>query len=128
MKILGIGTDIVDINRIKNIIKKNADFKKRIFSKNEIQFCKKKKNNYSCLAKRFAAKEAFSKALGTGISLGLSFNEIEVINNKLGKPSFKITGNSLEITKKRTKYKKINTFLSLSDEKKFALATVIIAN
>ena len=60
MKILGIGTDIVDINRIKNIIKKNADFKKRIFSKNEIQFCKKKRNNYSCLAKRFAKSSAGS--------------------------------------------------------------------
>jgi|TARA_B100001093_G_scaffold482791_1_gene514744 holo-[acyl-carrier protein] synthase len=128
MKIFGVGADIVNINRIKKIVKKNSDFKKRIFTKNEIQLCEKKKNHYSCLAKRFAAKEAFSKALGTGISLGLNFNEIEVINNKLGKPSFRIKGNSLEITRKRTKYKKISTFLSLSDEKQFALATVIITN
>ena len=126
MKIYGTGIDIVNTNRIKSIIKKNKLFKKKIFSKNEIIYCEKKKNSPSFFAKRFAAKEAFSKALGTGISNGLNFNEIEIYNNLKGKPLIKIIGNSLKITKKILKKKKFNINLSLSDEKLFAVAMVVI--
>ena len=126
MKIHGIGTDIVSVNRIKSIIKKKSLFKKRIFSKNEILYCEKKKYSYSFFAKRFAAKEAFSKALGTGISNGLNFNEVEIHNNLKGKPIIIITGKSLKIIKKILKKKKFNVNLSLSDEKLFAVAMVII--
>ena len=82
MKIYGIGTDIVDINRIKKLLK-NKSTLNRLFNKVEILKCSKSINSNNCYAKRFAAKEAFSKALGTGISAGISFNEIIVLNEKI---------------------------------------------
>ena len=126
MKIIGFGSDIVNINRIKKLIKKNNLFKKRVFSIKEIIYCEKKKNNFSCYAKRFAAKEAFSKAVGTGISRGMSFNEIEVSNNKKGKPSINIKGKTLVTVKKMLKTKKMNILLTLSDDFPFALAAILI--
>ena len=89
MKIFGTGIDIVDVNRFRTSMKKNLNFEKRIFAKNEIIYCKKKTNYINCFAKRFAAKEAFSKSLGIGISKGLKFNEIIIINDKNGKPYIK---------------------------------------
>ena len=82
MKIFGIGTDIVNINRVKKSLKRGgSNFKNKIFSKNEILYCEKKINPSSFYAKRFAAKEALSKALGVGIRKGISPKNIEVINN-----------------------------------------------
>ena len=107
IKIFGLGTDVVNLKRFKSIISKNNSFKRRIFSKSEIKYCEKKKNNASFYAKRFAAKEAFSKALGTGIAKGLSFNEIVVENNYLGKPDLYIKGKSLKTVYKIIKKKKI---------------------
>ena len=89
MKIFGVGTDIIQVNRLKKSLKKKF-FLSRIFSDEEIIKCKKTKINSNCFAKRFAAKEAFSKALGTGISKGISFNEIIVLNEKSGKPYIKL--------------------------------------
>jgi|TARA_B100001093_G_C26722913_1_gene968663 holo-[acyl-carrier protein] synthase len=126
MKIYGIGTDIININRIKKSLK-NKDFKKRLFCKNEIVKCNKQVNKDNCYAKRFAAKEAFSKAIGLGISKGLSFNEISIINNKNGKPEIKLTGKTKKIVNKIFKTKKINIYLTLSDDEPFASATVIIS-
>ena len=83
-------------------------------------------NKSNCFAKRFAAKEAFAKALGTGISNGIKFNEIVIHNIKSGKPSIKLLGNTKKIIKRILRNKKFNTFISLSDDKPFALATVII--
>ena len=125
MKIYGLGTDIVNVNRIKKAIKKNNDFIKRVFTTNEIKFCKSKKNAHSFFSKRFAAKEAFSKALGIGISKGLTFKEIEIIKDNKGKPSINIKGKSLKIVNKILK-KKYNIFLSISDEQSYAIATVIL--
>ena len=127
MKLYGIGTDIVNIKRITAIIKKNNLFKKKVFSVNEIKFCDKKNNIYSCYAKRFAAKEAFSKALGTGVSNGLIFREIIVQNDKKGKPSIKICGKSRKIVKTLLNNKQFNILLSMSDDKPFATAVVIIS-
>ena len=127
MKLYGIGTDIVNIKRITAIIKKNNLFKKKVFSVSEIKFCDKKKYNYSCYAKRFAAKEAFSKALGTGVSNGLIFREIIVQNDKKGKPSIKICGKSRKIVKTLLNNKQFNILLSMSDDKPFATAVVIIS-
>tara|TARA_Y100001970_G_scaffold265634_1_gene353449 strand:+ start:1284 stop:1673 length:390 start_codon:yes stop_codon:yes gene_type:complete len=126
MKIYGSGTDIIRIERLKKVIKSNKDFKNRIFSKLEIELCEKRKNNYSCYASRFAAKEAFSKSLGTGISKGLRFKEIEIKNDKYGKPFVKVTGTSLKILYKTIKSKKFKIFLSMSDDKPFAVAFVIL--
>jgi len=104
MKIFGIGTDIVNIKRMEKSIKKNGDyFKRKIFSKNEIIYCEKKKNPFSFYAKRFAAKEALSKALGTGIRKGINFKNIEISNNRLGKPSIKLKGSTANFLKKKNK-------------------------
>jgi|TARA_Y100000992_G_C20877256_1_gene310113 holo-[acyl-carrier protein] synthase len=126
MKIYGIGTDITNINRIKKLIK-NKKFIYRIFHKSEINKCNKQKNISNCYAKRFAAKEAFSKALGTGISKGINFREIYVNNVSTGKPTIKLEGKTKMITEKKLKTKKFGMFLSLSDDKPFALATVVIS-
>jgi holo-[acyl-carrier protein] synthase len=126
MKIYGIGNDITSINRIKKSIK-NKNFINRLFSKNEIIKCDKLLNRANCYAKRFAAKEAFSKAIGTGISKGISFNEIIVYNIKSGKPYIKLLGKTKKVVIKNIKKKKFSIFLSLSDDKQFAIATVIIS-
>ena len=125
MNIFGIGTDIVRVDRIKNSLK-NKKFIKRIFNEKEIFKCKKVNNSNNCFAKRFAAKEAFSKALGSGITKGIKFNEIEVINDKMGKPNMNIYGNSLKIISKLLKKKNFNIYLTLSDDNPFATATVIL--
>ena len=91
MKLFGSGVDIVDVKRVSRLINKGPRYKKNFFKK-EILFCKKKKNSSNYFAKRFAAKESFSKSLGTGISKGIKFNEIEVFNNKYGKPQIRILG------------------------------------
>ena len=126
MKIYGIGTDIVKVSRLKNIIR-NKSFISRLFSVDEILKCKRIKNPSTCFAKRFAAKEAFSKALGTGISDGVNFNEIVILNNKSGKPYINIIGQTKKILNKKFKSKKSKISLSLSDEKKYAVAFVTIS-
>ena len=120
----GIGTDIVKVDRLKKSLK-NKDFLNRLFSKEEISKCSKMVNCNNCYAKRFAAKEAFSKALGTGISSGIYFNEIIVMNKKNGKPFINLKGKTMNTIKKKLK-KKIKIDLSLSDEKQYAVAFVTI--
>ena len=124
MKIYGVGTDIISVDRIKKSLK-NKLFLKRVFSSLEIAKCAKLLNSYNCYAKRFAAKEAFSKALGTGISNGINLNEIIVLNEKNGKPFIKLVGESKKMINKKFK-KKYKIFLSLADEKKYAVAFVTI--
>jgi holo-[acyl-carrier protein] synthase len=124
MQIYGTGSDIVDISRIKKALKKK-NFKKKIFSINEIKAVENKFNQIASFAKRFAAKEAFSKALGTGISEGLSFKDISINNDKKGKPYITLLGKSKSIVQ-RTIKRRYKTFLTISDEQKYALAMVII--
>ena len=126
MNIFGIGTDIVSIDRIK-ISLKNRNFVNRIFNEKEISKCKKIKNSTNCFAKRFAAKEAFSKALGTGVANGINFNEIVILNKKSGKPYINIIGQTKKILNKKFKRRKSKISLSLSDEKKYAVAFVTIS-
>ena len=126
MSILGIGTDIVSVDRIKNSLK-NRNFINRIFNEREILKCKKLNNSINCFAKRFAAKEAFSKALGTGISNGINFNEIIILNKKSGKPYISIIGQTKKTFNKKFKKKKSKISLSISDEKKYAVAFVTIS-
>ena len=128
MKIFGIGTDIVNIRRIEQSLKKHKySFKNKIFSKKEISYCEKRKNSGAFYAKRFAAKEAFSKALGTGIRKGVNLKNIEITNNAYGKPSISLKGNLASYLKKKIKCKKYDIHLSLSDDKPWAQATVIIS-
>jgi len=128
MKIFGLGTDIVNIKRMEKILKKNNNtFKSRVFSKKEMLYCDKKNKPASFYAKRYAAKEALSKALGTGIRKGINFRDIEISNNNFGKPSIKLKGETEKFLKKRIKPKKYSIYLSLSDDLPWAQATVIIS-
>ena len=117
------------IPRIKQCISKPqfSIFKNKIFSTSEIAYCEKKKNSGSFYAKRFAAKEALSKALGTGIRKDIKFKNIEIRNDSYGKPSIRLKGAADDYLKKKIKRKKYNIHLSLSDDKPWAQATVIIS-
>ena len=125
MKILGIGVDIVENSRISKSVKNNL-FVKRIFSDLEILTAKKIKDKKNYYSKRFAAKEAFAKSIGTGFRSNLNFKDISIINNKLGKPSFAINEKIKKIIKKEFKTSSFNFFLSISDEKKYSIAYVIL--
>ena len=125
MKILGIGVDIIENSRIKKSIK-NKKFLSRIFSKIEIINSRKNIDKSGFFSKRFAAKEAFSKALGSGFRNGLNFNDISVVNDRYGKPSIKLNAKLKSIINKRFKTIKVNVFLSISDEKKHSIAFVVI--
>ena len=124
MKIIGTGVDIVENSRIKKSILNNS-FLNRVFTNEEILISKNMKNKSSYFAKRFAAKEAFVKSLGTGFKNGINFKEISIINDKLGKPSFFITKKIRNIIKKKFKINSFNFFLSISDEKKYSIAFVV---
>ena len=125
MKILGIGVDIIENSRISNSLE-NKLFIKRIFSNSEILKAKNVKNKKNYYSKRFAAKEAFVKSIGIGFRNNLNFKDISVINDKLGKPSFTITKKIKKIIKKQFKTSSFNFFLSISDEKKYSIAYVIL--
>ena len=125
MKILGIGVDIVENSRIGKLLK-NKLFIKRIFSNSEILIASRIKNKKNYYAKRFAAKEAFAKSIGTGFRDDLNYNDISIINDKLGKPSFVINEKIKKIIKKQFKIISFNFFLSISDEKKYSIAYVIL--
>ena len=125
MKIIGIGVDIVDNIRIKNSIK-NKNFISRIFSKKEINQSKKIKNKVNYYSKRFAAKESLSKAIGTGFRKGLNFNDISIVNDKYGKPSYEISSNVEKLIYLKFKVKKIKISLSLADEKNYSIAFSVI--
>ena len=125
MKIFGVGVDLVKNQRIKQSIKKKG-FVEKIFSKKEIFYSQKTSNKVNFFAKRFAAKEAFSKALGTGFRGGISFKKIEILNDKMGKPFFLKSKKIDKIIKKKFKIKKYDLFLSLSDEKDHSIAFTIL--
>ena len=125
MKILGVGVDIIKNNRIK-ILTRKKNFILRTFTKNEINFSKKKNKKIPFFAKRFAAKESFSKSLGTGIRDDLNFKDIEILNDKLGKPYFRKTKKINNLIYKKFKVKKYNLYLSISDEKDYSIAFTII--
>ena len=128
MSILGTGIDIVDNYRLKKLlIKKKSNFKNKIFTNNEIAYCEKKSNITNCYSKRFAAKEAFVKALGTGFRKNINFKDIEVVNNHYGKPYLLINKRVINKIKTSFKVKKFNILLSISDETKYSIASVIIS-
>ena len=126
MKLFGVGTDIIRVNRLKKSLKKKP-FLSRIFNDEEIIKCKRTKKNSNCFAKRFAAKEAFSKALGTGISKGVNFNEIVILNEKSGKPYIKLINKTKKIVERKIKKKNFKISLSIADEKDYAVAFVTIS-
>ena len=125
MKILGIGTDIVKNARFKFLIKKK-DFINRTFGKKEIKLSQKLSNKSYFFSKRFAAKEAFAKSLGTGFRYNLNLKDIEILNDKMGKPFYIKSKKIDKIINKIFKTKKYDLFLSISDEKEYSIAFTII--
>ena len=125
MKILGIGVDIVENYRIAKSLRNNL-FIKRIFSNSEILIANNIKDKKGYYSKRFAAKEAFTKSIGTGFRNDINFKDISIINDKLSKPSFVINDKIKKIVKKQFKITLFNFFLSISDEKKYSVAYVIL--
>ena len=105
MKILGIGVDIISNKRIQSLVKNKA-FIQRTFGKNEVKFSKKTINKVNYFAKRFAAKEAFAKSLGTGFRNSLNFKDIEILNDKIGKPYYLRSKKIHNIINKKYKIKK----------------------
>lgn len=121
--IAGLGIDMVEVERVAAKIDKESGFRELVFSRREINYCETKKNKFEHYAARFAAKEAFYKAMGTGWMNETSFNEIEVINDHKGKPELVLLGKTSEIIS-RTGIR--NIFVSLSHLKTMAIAVVII--
>lgn len=119
MEIYGIGTDIIEISRIEKAINRTKIFKEKVYSEKEIEHIEKKKNFYASYAGRFAAKEAFSKAMGTGVR-GFLLKDIEILNDELGKPVIYLYN---EI-KKLAEGLKIQ--ISISHSKEYAVSTVVL--
>ena len=122
--IYGIGVDIVSIGRIESVIKRWGDrFVGRVFTPDEAAICYDRAYPSSAFALRFAAKEAFSKALGSGMRKGLKWRDIEVFNSPSGKPSLRLHGTSFEICRERDI---TGIHLSLSDEGEYGIAMVVL--
>ena len=125
MHIIGNGVDIIKNSRINNSLKIKG-FLNRIFTEKEIQQGKKLKNKINFYAKRFAAKEAFVKAIGTGFRSEINFIDIEIKNYKSGKPYILLSKKLKNFLQKKFKLQKYKVFLSLSDEKDYSIAFVVI--
>ena len=119
----GVGIDMIEVERVADKINKESGFRELVFSPKEIAYCESKKSKFEHYAARFAAKEAFFKALGTGWAENTQFNEVEIINNKDGKPEVQLLGSTLE-TINAMGIKKI--LVSLSHIKTIASAVVMI--
>ncbi|ELR65367.1 Holo-[acyl-carrier protein] synthase [Photobacterium marinum] len=124
MAIVGLGTDIADIERVEKAYARSGDaFAERILSPSEFDIFNGLKPKGRYLAKRFAVKEAASKAIGTGIACGVSFQDFTVSNNELGKPILTLSGKAAELAEGMGVQ---HVHLTIADEKKYAVATVIL--
>jgi holo-[acyl-carrier protein] synthase len=122
--IYGIGVDLVNINRMEQVLKKwGSRFVDRIFTPDEASACYRRAFRAAAFALRFAAKEAFSKAIGLGMRNGIRWREIEVFNLPSGKPGIKLTGKASQICRKEGIW---GIHLSLSDEREHCVAMVVL--
>ena len=122
--IFGTGIDIVDITRFERFVRENNEaLFNRLFTLHERDYCSVRKRSAQHYALRFAAKEAFLKALGTGLRDGLSWQDIEVVNDPAGKPEFRLVGRAAELFHQNGL---VRSFLSLSHDGNFAVASVIL--
>jgi holo-[acyl-carrier protein] synthase len=117
--ILGIGNDVVEIERIEEAIKRNERFKERVYTKREIEYAEKNRNPFFVYSGRFAAKEAISKAFGTGI-VGFNLTDIEILNNGDGKPYVVLHENAKE------RFGEFELMVTISHSKTVAMATAIL--
>ena len=125
MRILGIGVDIIQNKRIKSSIK-NKLFVSRTFGNKEIYFSKNTSDKTNYFAKRFAAKEALAKSIGTGFRNNLNFKDIQILNDKIGKPYYQKSKKIDKNINKKFKVKTYDLFLSISDEKDYSIAFTIL--
>ena len=123
--IFGIGTDLIEVERVAHKMEKKIGFKELVFCPNEIIYCEARTHKYEHYAARFAAKESFLKAIGTGWRNGTAFNEIEIYNDAAGKPELRFLGNT---AKTIAELKPGTIFVSMSHLKTMASAIVIIEN
>ena len=121
--IYGIGTDIIEISRIKAVMEKDIGFREKIFTEGEIRYCETMKHKFENYAARFSAKEAFMKAIGTGWRFGIRFADIDVYHDEYGKPLIRLSGKAEELAKKEG-ISKIH--VSLTHVRELANAVVII--
>ena len=120
--IFGIGTDMVEIGRIRRAIDKNPRFLQKVYTEEEIRYCQRKKNPWQSFAARFAAKEAVGKAMGTGIG-ALGLTNIEIVNKSSGQPQVVLRDRAEAIARERG----IKTIhISLSHSEVYAIATAMI--
>tara|TARA_Y100001958_G_C21005232_1_gene387486 strand:- start:99 stop:485 length:387 start_codon:yes stop_codon:yes gene_type:complete len=125
MKILGIGVDIIKNKRIQLLVN-NKNFVKRTYGDEEVKLSRKTKNKALYFAKRFAAKEALAKSIGTGFRNNLNFKDIVVLNDKIGKPYFLKSQKLNRLINKKFRIKNYDLFLSISDEKDYSVAFTIL--
>lgn len=125
MAIIGMGTDIIEISRIAQAAEKNTRFARRILTETEWDIFNQQADPVRYLAKRFAAKEAAAKALQTGIGRGISWHHLEIANHDSGAPFLILSQGALQVFKNRGGR---SSHLSISDEARFAVATVIFEN
>jgi holo-[acyl-carrier protein] synthase len=121
--IFGIGTDVIEVERVKQKVEAGKGFKEKVFSKNEIIYCESQTFKAENYAARFAAKEAFFKALGTGWIGEMMFHEVEVLKDEMGKPAIVLSGKAKEFAKSKG-IKGVH--LSLSHIKTIAQAFVVL--
>jgi holo-[acyl-carrier protein] synthase len=122
--IIGIGVDLVEIERIQESFERYGErFLNRVYTDAEQAYCLRKRNAAESLAARFAAKEAGAKALGTGISQGIGWKEIEVVRNPSGKPSLRLHGRAAEIARRLGATR---AAIALTHSRKLAQATVTL--
>ncbi len=121
--IFGIGTDIIEVARIEKQVSKDNSFRDRIFTPREIEYCEKRRSKAMNYAARFAAKEAFFKAIGTGWRGGLAFQDVEIVNDELGRPSIVLYGKAKAFAEENGL---TNIIVSLSHVKDMANAIVVI--
>lgn len=122
--IVGLGTDIAEIERVEKALARSGEnFARRILTDSELERFHASKQQGRFLAKRFAAKEAASKALGTGIAQGVTFHDFTISHDKLGKPLLTLSGQAAELA---SQLQVENIHLSISDERHYAMATVIL--
>ena len=121
--IVGIGIDMIEVDRVQTKVERNAAFREAVYSPEEIAWCEKQANKGENYAARFAAKEAFLKATGHGLALGYELSKIEVINDESGRPSIRLGG---VYQQEASKNNWNHIHVTLSHLKQIACAVVII--
>ncbi|MGF1573174.1 MAG: holo-ACP synthase [Sumerlaeia bacterium] len=122
--ILGIGTDVVEISRFKQLLERQPERSvERLFTESEKEYCDSKQEPIIHYAARFAAKEAFLKAMGTGLTNGIRWSDMSIVKNQVGAPEFFLTGRAFELTQERNL---LNIHLSISHTNETAIAFVIL--